>query len=106
MIAEREAIVVSPAPETQQQTPGTAEEPFVEQFFPRQMSWYAAEGPQGSLEEVARWVRENPWKAVGLAAAAGIVTGWLAAPAIRLTATSLMALCPFGKDDADSSVEQ
>lgn len=61
-----------------------AEEPLGEQYFPQQMSWYAAEGPQGRLEDFGRWIRENPWVAVGLAASAGLIAAVVAGPALRL----------------------
>lgn len=69
-----------------------ADAPFVEQHFPRQMSWYAPEGPQGALESLSRWVRENPWSSLGLAAAGGIVLGLLTIPASRSTAAGARAL--------------
>jgi hypothetical protein len=61
-------------------------EPYVEQYFPQQMSWYAAEGPQGLAEDLLRKVREQPWKAMGIALAAGFALACLLGPACRLGA--------------------
>jgi hypothetical protein len=66
--------------------------PYVEQHFPRQMSWYAPEGPTGALESTSRWVRENPWPALGIAAASGILLALITGPAARGTAASAKAL--------------
>lgn len=62
------------------------EEPFGEQYFPRQLSWYASEGPCGMAESVARYVREQPFKAVGIALAAGFAMAVIGMPAIRIGA--------------------
>jgi hypothetical protein len=59
------------------------EDSFGEQYFPREMSWYAAEGPQGLIEAGARKVRENPWAAVGIALAAGFTLAMVGGPLIR-----------------------
>jgi hypothetical protein len=56
------------------------------------MSWYAPEGPQGATESVARWVRENPWPALGIAAAAGFFLALLSGPAARSTAAGARAI--------------
>jgi hypothetical protein len=69
-----------------------ASAPFVEQHFPRQMSWYAPEGPRGALESISRCIRENPWFSLGLAAAGGILLGLLTIPASRSTAAGARAL--------------
>ena len=61
-------------------------EPYGEQYFPRQLSWYAAEGPQGSLEQMLRRVREQPWKAMGVAMAVGFGLALLLGPIARLGA--------------------
>src|SRR6185437_15167593 len=53
------------------------------EYFPRQMSWYAPEGPQGWMEEGSRKVREHPWLAIGVAGAGGWAVGMLAKPLIR-----------------------
>jgi hypothetical protein len=56
------------------------EEPFVEGYFPHQMSWYAPEGPQGLIEAGSRWIRENPLHAAATAAAAGLLLAILLIP--------------------------
>jgi hypothetical protein len=60
-----------------------AEGPYVEQFYPRQMSWYAAEGPQGRIEDLGRWIRENPWKAMAAGAIIGLAVSQTVGPASR-----------------------
>jgi len=65
---------------------------YVEQHFPHQMSWYAPEGPQGAMESAARWIRENPRRALVSAAAAGLVLGFLTKPAARGTVAGARAL--------------
>jgi hypothetical protein len=61
-------------------------EPMVEQYFPRQMSWYAPEGPQGRREELARLVKEQPLKAVGVAFLVGFALAMVGGPAVRVGA--------------------
>jgi hypothetical protein len=56
------------------------------------MSWYAPEGPQGALETGSRWIRENPWYALAIAAGAGLLLGILTKPAARGTAAGARAL--------------
>jgi hypothetical protein len=60
-----------------------AEGPYVEQFYPRQMSWYAVEGPQGRIEDLGRWIRENPWKAMAAGAIIGLAVSRNAGSASR-----------------------
>jgi hypothetical protein len=67
--------------------------PYVEHHFPRQMSWYAPEGPQGAVEAVGRWVRENPWTALGLGVALGAALSLLAGPAVRAGARRTGGAC-------------
>jgi hypothetical protein len=54
--------------------------PYVEQYYPRQMSWYAGEGPQGRVEELGRWIRENPWKAMAVGLIAGVAVSQVDRP--------------------------
>jgi hypothetical protein len=63
-----------------------AEEPMVEQYYPRQMSWYAPEGPQGRIEEFARLVKERPMRAVGIAFLVGLAVAVMGAPAVKMGA--------------------
>jgi len=104
--------MVSPLPLEEQNAPhhdappAPHEEPFVEQFFPQQMSWYAAEGPQGKIEDVGRWIRENPLAAVGLAVAAGLGVALLASPLFRLGAQGLEAMCGTEEQDTDAAIER
>jgi hypothetical protein len=65
-------------------TPWETHEALVEQYYPQQLSWYAAEGPQGRREELARVVREKPLKAVGIAFLVGLAVAVLGAPAVRM----------------------
>ena len=101
--------MVSPLPlnvqneELHEPTPAPVEEPFGEQFFPKQMSWYAPEGPQGKIEDIGRWIRENPMAAVGLALAAGLGVALIARPLARLGAQSFDAACSA---DEDVSIER
>jgi hypothetical protein len=65
------------------ETSWESHEPLVEQYFPRQMSWYAPEGPQGRREELARLVKEQPLKAVGVAFLLGFALAMVGGPAVR-----------------------
>ncbi|HVX85947.1 MAG TPA: hypothetical protein VH253_14285 [Phycisphaerae bacterium] len=58
-------------------------EPYVEQYFPQQMSWYAAEGPQGLHEDLLRKVREHPWKAMAISLLLGFGCAMFIGPAAR-----------------------
>src|SRR6185312_10604937 len=103
---EREVFMVSPLP-LEEPTPAPSmpsaptEEPFGEQFFPRQMSWYAAEGPQGNIEAIGRWVRENPWAAVGIAVGAGLAVALLAPPLLTLGMRGVRAAYDGVPEDAE-----
>ena len=65
------------------------EDSFGEQYFPREMSWYAPEGPQGWAQAGARKVREHPWAAVGVALAAGLALAWIASPLLTAAISTL-----------------
>jgi hypothetical protein len=69
------------------------EGPYVEQFYPRQMTWYAPEGPQGRIEEMGRWIRENPWKAVAAGVFVGLAASRASGPALRVADRFLSAAC-------------
>jgi len=73
------------------------EDNFGEQYFPEEMSWYSAEGPQGWIEMGARKVRENPWAAMGIALAAGVALALIARPLIR---AGIEAACSCDESDA------
>ena len=75
------------------------EDPFVEQFYPREMSWYAPEGPQGRIAEVGRWIRENPWPAIALGFFAGVLTAQIAGPSLWLAGRAAQTLCPSSNDE-------
>ena len=87
--------MVSPAPDCTHAEDMLSEvEPFVEQYFPRQLSWYAPDRPGGPTEEIARWIRQHPWTAITLAAAAGLVASQLVGPALHLTRAAMPPGCP------------
>ncbi len=54
-------------------SPWEPDDATVEQYFPEQMSWYAAEGPRGVCEDVASLIRKRPWAALGGAVALGLL---------------------------------
>jgi hypothetical protein len=80
------------------------EDTFGEQYFPKQMSWYAPEGPQGWIEDGARKVREYPWLAIGAAIAAGLALGMLTRPLLRAGIAGL-SMAMNGNDAAPDAQE-
>jgi hypothetical protein len=81
------------------------EDTFGEQYFPEQMSWYAPEGPQGLIEAGARQVRENPWLAMGVALAAGVVLALCAGPLIRAGAAGISLATGLKSSAADDETD-
>jgi len=74
--------------------------PYVEQHFPRQMSWYAPEGPQGFLEAGSRLIRENPYRSLAIAAGVGLLLALLSRPAARTSMAGARTLLRSRRDSS------